>query len=68
MLPGHEPQLLPDGPPCPTYSSALNWYTVTGTLATRWYAALRASTLPGSGVAAPQLSVSGPFSDATHGR
>ena len=38
MSPGHALQSLPGGPPCGPYSSALNWYTVTGTELTRWYA------------------------------
>jgi hypothetical protein len=66
--PGQLAQLLPVGPPIPWYSSALNWYTVTGTLETRWYAAPCARTLAENGTASPQLSASCPFSTLTHGR
>jgi hypothetical protein len=45
-LPGHELQSLPVGPPWPWYSSALNWYTVTGVPAVHssWSGPLRTST------------------------
>ncbi len=68
VSPGQPAQLLPCGPPAPLYSSALNWYTVTGSVLVKWYAPPGERTVAETGTAAPQLSASGPFSSGTQGR